>query len=51
MELADHFVANPEEELLTDVVALSSHGFGNFVVLHVLNHCGSDIVSRVVSTL
>merc|ERR1719198_489477 len=39
------------EEFLADVVSLSSDEYGNYVVQHVLEHCGDDVVSRITSIL
>jgi hypothetical protein len=37
-------------QLLADSVALSSHEFGHFVMVHLLQHC-PDVVSPIASTL
>merc|ERR1712100_190380 len=39
------------EEFLADVASLSSHRYGNYVVQHLLEHCGDDMVSRITSIL
>lgn len=46
----EHQVAPLVEQLLTETVALSLHTFGNFVMLHLLEHCPS-VVTQVASTL